>query len=758
MNGSTLIMLLTDIGGSTPVNPVLRAERAFARNPTIVITLTVKGDLAGSQVFKFSPKLGSPLNLQFGEDIRPYLLGDPRGRPTRIKPDKALTERSRMTFNFADDPNAPDFDSTVFSIFSGSTFWRRMVLTQPDLVGMSIEAKRGYVAPNLNNLDDFLTIFKGRVEDFNFERNGNFTLIAKDDLALVDRQIPRQISDANQLDGAITASTDAITVNKGTEFFLPSALPSKDLFPVVLRLDPDGAGNGPEDVILNSISGNVLTVQENFLNKSEAFDNAAWSKTGATVVADQGRGPFGGDQRADTVTLPSLGNLIEQDSTELASGVTFVFSVWIRRAGVQASDVSMKIDLILDDSTELKEFELTATKDWQRFEVSTSFTGGAGQTAVARVQSDDLSSVVIDLYGAQLEKAATRGFYVATDGNQGVDAGRGAFGTTAATHIDNTKLAEVLPYRLHLDPESGVHPVFILRDLVNRGELPVASVDQTTFDREFNFIESTQAKRAGATIIAKPRNLLKHVKEVREQFMLDLWASEDGFVRTRLSFRQNIPGTLAKQITDEANILHRTSSYKGNKESRMTEIFAYYNVVAGETNPKEPEDFLNVEIIADLGVSGLSGVKAKTILSKWIFRSAEAVALVGRLVSRFRRGARIAAWEFDIKDTSEFDVGDVAELNSDDVPVKSGSAAVKGRTNWQIVQKNHMRSQGKFSIEGLEFSGLRYAIISPNDDLETPADPFPDYPAASAAERQYGFIGDANNLVNAGSEDGYYIL
>ncbi|KKK79158.1 hypothetical protein LCGC14_2836290, partial [marine sediment metagenome] len=35
---------------------------------------------------------------------------------------------------------------------------------------------------------------------------------------------------------------------------------------------------------------------------------------------------------------------------------------------------------------------------------------------------------------------------------------------------------------------------------------------------------------------------------------------------------------------------------------------------------------------------------------------------------------------------------------------------------------------------------------------------FPDYPAASASERQYGFIGDANNLVNAGSEDGYYLL
>ncbi|KKM02212.1 hypothetical protein LCGC14_1786720, partial [marine sediment metagenome] len=73
------------------LNPIVVVEQGFDRNPTVVVTLTVKGDLVGSQVFRFSPKLGKPLNLQYDTDIRPYLLGDPRGRPTRIKPDKALT-------------------------------------------------------------------------------------------------------------------------------------------------------------------------------------------------------------------------------------------------------------------------------------------------------------------------------------------------------------------------------------------------------------------------------------------------------------------------------------------------------------------------------------------------------------------------------------------------------------------------------------------------------------------------------------------
>lgn len=34
----------------------------------------------------------------------------------------------------------------------------------------------------------------------------------------------------------------------------------------------------------------------------------------------------------------------------------------------------------------------------------------------------------------------------------------------------------------------------------------------------------------------------------------------------------------------------------------------------------------------------------------------------------------------------------------------------------------------------------------------------PDYPTATDAQRQYAFIGDASNLVNAGTEDGYYII
>jgi hypothetical protein len=43
----------------------------------------------------------------------------------------------------------------------------------------------------------------------------------------------------------------------------------------------------------------------------------------------------------------------------------------------------------------------------------------------------------------------------------------------------------------------------------------------------------------------------------------------------------------------------------------------------------------------------------------------------------------------------------------------------------------------------------RYGFIAPAG--------YPDYPSASAAQRERAFIGDASNKVNGGTEDGYYI-
>ena len=103
----------------------------------------------GTVTFRFSLKDGPPLAFEFDEDIRPYLLSDPQGRPARLKTEKAVTERASMTLNFRDDPDAPDFPSANFTITKGGTFFKRLLVAQPDLRGSDVNVKIGFAEADL---------------------------------------------------------------------------------------------------------------------------------------------------------------------------------------------------------------------------------------------------------------------------------------------------------------------------------------------------------------------------------------------------------------------------------------------------------------------------------------------------------------------------------------------------------------------------------------------------------------------------------
>lgn len=734
-------------------------SRQFARVPLYLVELIVQGTITGSVTFRFSLKEGPALALEFGEDIRPYLLSF-KGRPTRLRSDKALTERASETLTFRDDPDAPDFPSANFTITKGGTFFKRLLVAQPDLRGSDVNVKIGFAEGGLT-LSDFRTVFQGRVEDFNLQANGNFQIVAKDRLPFFDRQIPSEISDTNLLNGAITASAATITVDDGDEVTDPASLPSKDLYPVIIRLEPDDPTD-EEDVILASKSGNVLTVQGNHLDKSEKFDDAAWVKSGVTVTANRNVSPFGGDPAADLLTFPIVGDLIKQDSAVAAASELAVFSVWLRRPFDETVDGTMVLDILRSDGTERTTNQISFTNRWQRFEVSATFAAGGAQTITAQIRRVAGDAGTVLAFGAQLEKGTlTRGFYVSTDGNEGADAGRGAFGTTAKTHDDEDVFKEVLNYSQMRDKTKGVHPIFAIRDLVNRAEAPVASVDEALFADQFDFLPSTQILRAGNTAIEKPARLSETMNDLRKQVFLDFWVSETGLARTRWGFVVVRPGETPPRYTDEENLVLNSVSYKGNRQSRVTRMFVYYDLKTDADGDKA-EDFNKVQVFVDLGVEAASGSKSQSIFSKWIFRAAEALETAGRIVGRFKRGARKLKFTLDLKDEPGFDVGDLVAIDSTDLLVAgtggSSDTAVRGDTIWQVTQRTHQRLRGLVGVEVLEGVGRKVGFISPDDDLETAPDDFPDFPAASPAERQYGFIGDVDNLVNVGTEDGYYIL
>ncbi|KKK62245.1 hypothetical protein LCGC14_3006250, partial [marine sediment metagenome] len=196
--------------------------------------LTIPGTIGPAVDFFFSQKLGPPaerLAILLGLDIRPYILGNLKGRPTKIVPDRAVTERSRVTINMAEDGNAPPFPSASFDVTTGGEFWRRLRAAQPDYIGSVIEIRRGDFqagAPVPNTFAAMTFVFKGRLEAIDLQQNGSVSLVAKDSLALRDRTQPAQISDDNLLDGAIVASDTSIDVDDKSQMTDPDTLDSKD--------------------------------------------------------------------------------------------------------------------------------------------------------------------------------------------------------------------------------------------------------------------------------------------------------------------------------------------------------------------------------------------------------------------------------------------------------------------------------------------------------------------------------------------------
>ncbi len=725
---------------------------AFANHEYNIVKLSIPGTIGPTVDFFFSQKLGPPaerLSILLGLDVRPYILGAIKGRPTKIATDRAVTERSRITVNMHEDGDAPPFPSASFDVTTGGEFWRRLRAAQPDYIGSAIEVRRGDFQagkPVPNTFAAMSLVFKGRLEAIDLQGNGAVSLVAKDSLALRDRTQPAQISDDNLLDGALGASDDFIDVDDKTQMTDPDTLDSKDFFGVTIQIEN-------EFIIIDSLSPSLdrLFVAENFIDKSEDFSASIWVKSsGTTVTPNVDVGPLGGTI-ADQIDFAALGEDLAQTTARISAD-DHDASVWIRDPALAdgaTSTITIEIFSVLGPSSE---GPVTITNKWKRFDKTVFTTAGGGDFVGMRIKRKTGDAASILAWGAQIVTGTTRRFYVGTDGNEGLDAGRGAFGTTAAAHSDNTPWTEVLVYRSHLAPETGVHPAIILRDLVNRGGIASADVDQDSFDTETSFIPSTEFKRVGDTLITDNARLSVHVKEVREQGLLDLWVSEVGKIKTRLSFRNVSPGETAPVFNDEGSIVAGSLQVRNNQESRITDSIVYYELKAGAAG-KDPADFSKVQVFAENAIAALSGPTVKRFFSKWIFRAPEALALGARYISRFRRGARIAKFHLDKKDEGLFDVGDPIALNSVDILKKIGSAAARHDAPYQVIQKDSKR--GHVEVEALEAVGLRPGFITPSV-----AGGFPnDYDDATEDDRQFAFIGTTvGNTVGADAEAGYFII
>lgn len=129
-----------------------------------------------------------------------------------------------------------------------------------------------------------------------------------------------------------------------------------------------------------------------------------------------------------------------------------------------------------------------------------------------------------------------------------------------------------------------------------------------------------------------------------------------------------------------------------------------------------------------------------------------ATTLAQKHLSRYRNPVSIVSFEIDwnmIANGNNFvKPTDLFDLTTDEAQEYGDLTWNKERVMLTSVRPD--LSSGRVQIEAIETRMYRrYGFIAPAG--------YPDYGSASAAQREYGFIGDMNNKVNGSAIDGYYI-
>src|SRR5262245_15424450 len=333
---------------------------------------------------------------------------------------------------------------------------------------------------------------------------------------------------------------------------------------------------------------------------------------------------------------------------------------------------------------------------------------------------------------------------------------RGRWGTSAATHADNSPWKEVLMYGTERsDPTQaplGKNPIDIVVELLQRAGIAAADNDTTTLNQERDdWIPSTvdattgiqtgtTFQRAGSTLdagnggISNQTDIETLIKQIREASLLSLWVGEDQKVTGRI-FAPARPSVTLTSIIDNENIVKGSLSVDDNEKSRANIVVVAYDLAAGK-NGTEASDYQRVITRVDAdGLAaasyGTSGIRFKTILSPWIRAgdSATTSRLGVHLLGRFRNPARQLGLDLEVKDDA-IRCGDFISLSSAWF-VKADGTTDDARI--MEVQSKERDPDTHILSLSLQDTGLsrRYGFIAPAAT--------PDYNSASLTQRRYGF-------------------
>jgi hypothetical protein len=718
-----------------------------------------------------------------GERILPHIT-DSQFTPTEIDPKKGLATRSHSTITLTDAPEADVLDKYAAdrAAPAASTWWRRLIARNPNAVGRFARARKGYVVSpwDWNTFQTELYIVEALRGPDSRER---VTLVLTDPVKLLDLSVIPPVTE-----GKLQADVPAVS---HSGFALGGGAAT-----IRLAADAeavDGAYVGQEVHILqNTGAGQRRPIIAYNGEDREATVTPAWSvipdTTSLTEVSPLTAllTPETGAQYPDPAAsgkqeFVRLGKeLIRYEFTEVGKGWNFTYAQlegWTAAgdgtltgadfyaiAGSSGADPQLRSPAAL--AIEGKHYRYlivrlrrTAGSSWsgQAF-YSTAGHGFSGSfvKTIAEPAGIDAGFVeaVWDMHdltagGTDWQDSVITQLRFDFGAASGVTYEVDCATYSATPTLDRNRLRwPDATYRAQFDTaredhnEKAVAQIVrawidtpaktVIEDIVNEGGLDDSYMDLAGLAQE----DTDWLQGARITVaISNPEGALKLLADLAQDLNLLVWWHPVG---QKIKFKVDMPqlGLAIPTVTDDKLKLGQTAPERLDAE-RITQAALDFDLASATADRSERVNYRTIEIHVDgdaEGPNGYDDVRADIRQSRWLTapNAVFAASNTARKLSRLRDAPIRIKGALDPRD--ERQVGDLVDVTTRRVV---GAAGNPKTIRCRVVKLADDGGEFRMDLRSTVFA-RRYAFICPNG--------YPDYPSATADQRQRAFISNGATM------------